>query len=68
MQGELYQKMAGHPCLWMYSLQVAPEVQRSGLGRHLVTMCELIANKTNMPLFQYQNRWTRVIISIYRRH
>ena len=48
MQGELYQKMAGHPCLWMYSLQVAPEVQRSGLGRHLVTMCELIANKTNM--------------------
>jgi GNAT superfamily N-acetyltransferase len=53
MQGELYQKMAGHPCLWMYSLQVAPEVQRSGLGRHLVTMCELIANKTNMAFVMF---------------
>ena len=53
MQGELYQKMAGNPCLWVYSLQIAAEHQRSGLGRHLMTMCELIANKTNMAFVMF---------------
>ena len=33
------------PCLFVYDLHVLPELQRKGVGRHLVTMLELIARK-----------------------
>ena len=33
------------PCLFVYDVHVLPELQRKGVGRHLVTMLELIARK-----------------------
>jgi len=36
--------------LYLYELQLAPSVQRKGLGKHLMQLAELIARKAGMQL------------------
>ena len=48
LQGEIYQSMSGEPALIVYDLQVAEEAQRKGLGKRMMQLCELMANKTAM--------------------
>ena len=38
----------GQPALYIVDLQVEPEVQRKGVGRHLMNMLEIIAQKQGM--------------------
>ena len=40
--------MEGEPCLFIYDIAMDANLQRKGLGRHLMTMLELIARKANM--------------------
>ena len=40
--------MEGHPVLFVYDLHVQKESQRKGLGRHLMSLLELIARKQMM--------------------
>ena len=35
LQGECYDAMKGETCLFIYDIQVEPEYQRKGLGKHL---------------------------------
>ena len=48
LHGELADVMEGSPCLFVYDVHISEGVQRKGLGRHLLTMLELIARKGNM--------------------
>ena len=40
--------MEGEPCLFIYDIAMDANLQRKGLGRHLMTMLELIARKASM--------------------
>jgi GNAT superfamily N-acetyltransferase len=48
LEGETRDEMAGAPVLLVRDLQVAPEAQRKGLGRHLCQLLELVARKHAM--------------------
>lgn len=48
VQGEFTDCMAGEPCLLVWDLSIDPSYQRKGLGRHLLTLLELIARKTGV--------------------
>ena len=48
VQGEVMDQMAGNTTLYVMDVQVLPEYQRKGLGKHLITLCELIARRENM--------------------
>lgn len=37
--------------LYIWELQLTKEVQRKGLGKHMMTVCELAARKTGMQLY-----------------
>ena len=43
VQGELIQKMAGETTIYVWDLHVEDEIQRKGLGSHLMMVIELIA-------------------------
>jgi ribosomal protein S18 acetylase RimI-like enzyme len=45
LQGELYEKPIGEPCMLVRDMQVAPAYQRRGVGRHLMRLCEMIGMK-----------------------
>ena len=51
-QGEFLNEMSGKPSLFIWDLQVAPEAQRKGLGRHFLILAELIARTTKMHFVQ----------------
>jgi hypothetical protein len=51
-QGEFLNEMSGKPSLFIWDLQVLPEVQRKGLGRHFLILAELIARTTRMQFVQ----------------
>jgi ribosomal protein S18 acetylase RimI-like enzyme len=40
--------MAGDPCLIVWDVHVRPDCQRKGLGRHLLTLLELVARREGM--------------------
>ena len=44
--------MEGFPSLLVNDLQLAPEVQRKGLGRHMAMTLEMIARKQKMTFMQ----------------
>mmetsp|Transcript_2436 Transcript_2436/g.2555 ORF Transcript_2436/g.2555 Transcript_2436/m.2555 type:complete len:356 (+) Transcript_2436:117-1184(+) len=48
VQGEVMDMMAGEPCLYLWDLQVIKPCQRKGLGRHMITLLELIARREKM--------------------
>lgn len=58
VQGEVMDQMAGEPCLYVWDLQVDVCYQRQGLGRHLLTLLELIARREHMSYLSVpiQNR------------
>jgi len=58
VQGEVMDQMAGEPCLYVWDLQVDVCYQRQGLGRHLLTLLELIARREKMSYLSVpiQNR------------
>lgn len=48
LQGEAVGVEGGQPAIYIMDLQVEPEVQRKGVGRHLMRMLEIIAQKQGM--------------------
>ena len=48
LPGELADLMVGEPSVVVFDVHVAAESQRKGLGKHLVTLCELIARREAM--------------------
>lgn len=48
MQGELLDEMAGRPSLFVYDLQVKGDRQRKGIGKHMMSLLQLVAKKTSM--------------------
>ena len=48
LQGEAVGVEGGQPTLYVMDLQLEPEVQRRGLGRHLMRTLELIGHKQGM--------------------
>lgn len=52
LQGDIEQKMEGFPSLLVNDLQLVPEAQRKGLGRHLAMTLEMIARKQKMTFMQ----------------
>lgn len=52
LQGELFEQVKGNTTLLVYDLHVKPEYQRSGLGRHLMRLLEMIALKQHMSFVE----------------
>jgi len=52
MDGELRGEMSGAPALWVFNFQLEPALQRKGLGRHIMSLLELIARKHSMQSIQ----------------
>jgi GNAT superfamily N-acetyltransferase len=48
LQGALVEEMEGETCLLVQDLQLQKAVQRKGLGRHLLSLAQLIARKQGM--------------------
>lgn len=48
VQGEVVDKMAGEPSLYIYDIHVDEDSQRKGLGKHLLVLLELIARREKM--------------------
>ena len=48
VQGEFMDEMKGDSCLIVWDLHVEHEYQRKGLGKHLLTIMELIAKREGM--------------------
>lgn len=48
VQGEYMDTMAGEPSLILWDLHIEEEYQRKGLGRHIVTLLELVARREGM--------------------
>lgn len=50
VQGEVIDKMAGEPQLYIYDIHIEDHSQRKGLGKHLLTILELIARREKMRM------------------
>ena len=48
VQGEFMDEMCGESCLIVWDLHVEEEYQRKGLGKHLLTILELVAKREGM--------------------
>jgi GNAT superfamily N-acetyltransferase len=48
VQGEVMDVMAGETTLYVWDIHVEEQHQRKGLGKHLLTLCELIAKREKM--------------------
>jgi GNAT superfamily N-acetyltransferase len=61
VQGEVMDMMAGDPCLYLWDIQIERSAQGRGLGRHMITLLELIARKEKMSYISIpiQNSDTR---------
>eukprot|EP01039_Chlorochromonas_danica_P002518 gene2518-2758_t len=58
VQGEVLDRMAGLPCLYVVDFQVEDESLRDGLGKHLLVLLELIGRREKM---------SRVSLPVYLR-
>lgn len=50
VQGEVVDQMAGEPGVYIYDIHVEDHSQKKGLGKHLLTILELIARREKMKL------------------
>lgn len=50
VQGEVMDVMAGKPAVFVWDIHVEEEYQRKGLGKHLLTLLELIARRENIDM------------------
>jgi GNAT superfamily N-acetyltransferase len=48
VQGEVVDQMVGQPCLYVMDMHLVEDVQRKGLGKHLLVILELIARRQQM--------------------
>jgi len=48
VEGEVIDQMVGEPCLYVWDIQLDEKIQRQGVGRHLITLIELIARRERM--------------------
>jgi len=48
VQGDVLDVMAGQPSLFLWDIHVDEDMQRKGLGKHLLTLLELIARREKM--------------------
>ena len=48
--GEVIDSMAGLPCLHVYDIHLEQDLRRKGLGRHLMSVLELVARREKMAL------------------
>ncbi len=48
VQGEVIDQMIGQTCLYVMDIQFAADIQRKGLGKHVLSLLELIARKQQM--------------------
>ena len=51
-QGEFINQQAGQSSLFVWDLQLLPTHQRKGLGKHMMSVIELIARKNKMAFVQ----------------
>lgn len=61
VQGDVMDKMAGEPCIYVWDVQVEDEYQRKGVGKHLLTLLSLIGTREHMkhiclPVQMFDNR------------
>jgi GNAT superfamily N-acetyltransferase len=63
VQGEIMDTMAGEPCLFLWDIHLEESVQRKGLGKHLLTLLELIARREKMKYvavpIQLNDEWAK---------
>ena len=50
VQGEVMDVMAGKPAVFVWDVHVEEEYQRKGLGKHILTILELIARRENIDM------------------
>lgn len=50
VQGDVADTMAGEPILMLWDLHIVEEMQRKGLGKHILTVLELIARREKMKM------------------
>ena len=48
VQGDIMDVMAGDTCLFLWDIHLEEEYQRKGVGKHVVTLLELIARREKM--------------------
>jgi GNAT superfamily N-acetyltransferase len=48
VQGEVLDQMVGQPCLYVMDMHLVEDIQRKGLGKHLLVILELIARRQQM--------------------
>eukprot|EP01036_Dinobryon_divergens_P026790 gene26790-35477_t len=48
--GEVIDSMVGQPCLHIYDIHLEDDIQRKGLGKHLLTVLELIGRREKMAM------------------
>ena len=48
VQGEYMDTMAGEPCLILWDIHIEEDFQRRGLGKHILTLLELVARREGM--------------------
>lgn len=50
VQGDVLEIMAGEPILFLWDIHLEENYQRKGIGRHILTLLELIARKQGMSM------------------
>ncbi|RYG67960.1 N-acetyltransferase [archaeon] len=60
VQGEVLDQMAGETCLYVMDIHLSSELQRKGLGKHMLVLLELMARREKMsrvslPVFNGDN-------------
>jgi GNAT superfamily N-acetyltransferase len=53
VQGEVIDQMMGETCLYVLDMHLEKEIQRKGLGKHLLVILELIARKQSMSRLSF---------------
>jgi GNAT superfamily N-acetyltransferase len=53
VQGEVIDQMMGETCLYVLDMHLEKEIQKKGLGKHLLVILELIARKQSMSRLSF---------------
>ena len=50
VEGDVVDRMTGAPCMFVWDVHLDPSVQRKGLGKHIMTVLELISRREKMHM------------------